>query len=476
MTTKKKSLVFIIISCCLLTVPGFFSGFASALDSGSVVITGRIPLVNYNVSVTGIDTRHAIISWNTNGDANSRVEFGTTIRYISFNTNGTMTKNHAIYPNNLLPGTMYHYRVISSDLNGNRAVSADSTFTTTAIIPTVTPTVTPTTTNDGNNDVGDDGGGGGHASAVQAAAQAAAPLPAIPLEQQPGSPEQILAGLVGSDLLANNPGIAITEKSESYPIGFTGLSYNANGQNMLNIDLAAAQAAGAAVTIYPDRIEIYQHHSPGMLITFWGNNFTINPGTITGPVSRAEFETDPEYATLALGNISGSVHAISTRILQPSFIKITLSSSLYPEIIGKIRNVSAQNNLELENVAYTMDVERINLPETGAADVTMTIPPLWVDRQGGTDSIHVARISNETGTTELLNTEFGGSDSNGNMIFRGDSPHGTSLFVLFSARPGSPQKQEQNINLIFIGTILIIIITALVAIALYFRQPRQKKS
>jgi hypothetical protein len=462
MTTKKKSLVFIIICCCLLMVPGFLSGPAGALTSDKVTITGKIPLVVYDVSVTGIAPRHATVSWKTNGDADSRVEYGTTTRYRSFITNGTLTKDHVIYLNNLLPGTVYHYQVISRDLAGNHAESTDSTFTTPAIPPTpVTPTVTPTvipTTDDGYTDSGDD---------IQPAApQPAAPQPAGPPEQQPGLPG--LEELVGPEL----PGPARPAVSDLYPIGFTGLSYNVSGDGMLIIDMSLAQAAGADVTLFADRVEVYQHHSPGMLLTFWENNLTINNGIINRPVSRAEFETDPENATLALGTISGSVHAVPISIIQPSFIKLTINSSFDPEILGKIRDVSSRNNLELENVAYTMDVERINLPETGAADVTMTLPESWVNRQGGTDSIHVARISNVTGATELLNTEFGGSDSNGNMIFRGNSPHGTSLFVLFSARPGSPQKY----NLLLPVMILIIIITALAVLVVYLDERRRKKA
>ena len=75
------------------------------------------------------------------------------------------------------------------------------------------------------------------------------------------------------------------------------------------IDMAAARAAGATITTYFNHVDVYQHHSPGVLLTFWGNNFEINNGTITGPVSRAEFVTDPLNATLAFGNVSGSVHA-----------------------------------------------------------------------------------------------------------------------------------------------------------------------
>jgi hypothetical protein len=141
MTAKKKSLVFIIICCCLLTVPVFLSGPAGALTSQTVAITGNIPLVIYDVSVTSIDRNNATVTWNTNENANSAVKYGTTTSYGSLITDGVMTESHTISIYNLTPGTVYHYFVISFDVNGNHAVSSDLTFTTTPLSP---PTVVPT--------------------------------------------------------------------------------------------------------------------------------------------------------------------------------------------------------------------------------------------------------------------------------------------------------------------------------------------
>jgi hypothetical protein len=111
----------------------------------------------------------------------------------------------------------------------------------------------------------------------------------------------------------------------------------------------------------------------------------------------------------------------------------------------------------------------------------MTLPGSWVDQQGGTDSIHVAGIRNETGTPALLNTGVVGRALNGTMSFRGDSPHGTSLFVLFSASPIGLQKQahfpeDLGINPVLLVIILIIITTVLALIIIYFRRRRKKKS
>jgi heme/copper-type cytochrome/quinol oxidase subunit 2 len=76
-----------------------------------------------------------------------------------------------------------------------------------------------------------------------------------------------------------------------------------------------------------------------------------------------------------------------------------------------------------------------------------------------------------------------GRDLSGTGTFRGDSPHGASLFAIFSARQTGPQQQEQvhqpkdnQVNLILIAAILIIVIIALAIIILLFAQRRKKKA
>jgi hypothetical protein len=108
----------------------------------------------------------------------------------------------------------------------------------------------------------------------------------------------------------------------------------------------------------------------------------------------------------------------------------------------------------------------------------MTLPAAWVEQEGGSDSIHIARISNETGTTELLNTVFVGRDLGGAMVFRGESPQSTSLFAIFSAKPVGQAHfpEDLGINPLLLVMILIIITTALAVIVVYFDERRQKKS
>ena len=676
-----------ILICCLLTVPALLSGPADgSQNSGTVALIGTIPLVAYNISVTGIDTSDATVFWETNGNANSTVEYGTTPGYGSVGFDAVMGTSHTITLNGLSSYTTYHYRIASTNLDGESYVSSDFTFQTSAssgtivdtnLLSTTFPGLTVQTlgstqqislnltttlepvqvsgntiteqnpgrgwsnlqivgsnviTDNGNvstgqilsvslqsdlvtaslggtigtvstqidigltqvvsdltiqqsiiqgasttvadayqiaatnnnldvkaiaytvefqntapldanlnsdgvtlnlsidnawvvanapdgsvNNVkifrlGEDGtaevlsttyigsqgttdyfeatsprglstfgivavastsstgsssnggtsgessgGGGGGVGSAPAAALAA--QPANPFGQPILAPlEQMLAGPpVAAPNPATNPGTAVPAAAESYPAGFAGLSYNANGQGTLSIDTGAAQAAGATITMDSDHITVYQHHSPGVLLTFWGNNFEINNGTITGPVSRAELVTDPLDATLALGNVSGSVHAALPELIGWGNITLTISENLSTDTLSRFQDILTGNGLRLNAVAYTLDVQKVNLT-TGPANVTFTVPSSWVNEHGGKDAVRITRISEETGKQELLNTVYEGIDSQGNMIFRGDSPECTSLFGLVTA--GQNAYLNAGMFAILLGVIALLAVIA----------------
>jgi hypothetical protein len=296
--------------------------------------------------------------------------------------------------------------------------------------------------------------------------------------------------------------------SQNYTAGFVGMLYNADNEKTLDLNISQARSENASVTIYPDHIDVYQHdltiypdhvnvyrpYSGGVLFRFWMDTSDIrNTTRIVKRLDSAELWTDPLVANLTTGTYTGSIHAVPLRIFPQSVIRITLTDCINPEITGEIRNVSTENNLTLGDIPYAMDVERFNLTEIGETNVSMTLPVSWVDRRGGrTDSVHIARIANMTRKTALINSVFVGSDSNANMIFRGDSPYGSSLYAIFSET--GLQKQEQYnetiqspaiiipaiqswwLNSLLIAAILIIIIIALALIIIYFRRRRKRKS
>jgi len=283
--------------------------------------------------------------------------------------------------------------------------------------------------------------------------------------------------------------------SQSYSLGFSGMSFNTDGQNTLDISRADAQAAGATVTVYFNRIEVYQHHSPGATITFWGNNFTITRDRIGGTVSRAEFATDPVDATLDYGNVSGSVHALLPRLTERALITTTISESVSADTLGQFREITSRNSLTLGDVAYTLEVRKVNLT-TGPANVTFTVPASWVNPRGGSGAVHITRISGDTRKIELLSTTYGGISPSGTMIFRGDSPDGTSIFGLITAK-AIAMEQEENPNMTYVpaskpaietdvrmfgwllgtvrdNTVLLVTMVAVLALLAYFRLYRKQ--
>ncbi|MGD0535734.1 MAG: fibronectin type III domain-containing protein [Methanoregula sp.] len=458
MIPPKKSLVFVIFCCCLITVPVFLAGPAGALNSGKITITANLQLITYNLAISGVDFYDATVTWKTNGNTNSTVEYGTTTSYGSLSTDGVMVESHTISLHNLVPGTVYHYRVTSIDIYGNRAVSADSTFTTMAIPVTAVPA--------------SHGAGGSYYSNTFTGVLGPPQQPVKPEgSQQPGFPVQ--------------PASLSGQAFQSYPIGWSpGIIYNADGQGTLFVGIDSAHAAGATVTIFADRIEIYQHHSPGVLFTFWGNNLTINNGNITGLVSRAEFVTDPLNATLVPGTVSGSVHATLLKLIQRGTIDLTLSGDVSTDTQNQFRDILSRNGLPLDAVALTLDVHKVNLT-TGPANVTFAIPASWVDAHGGKDAVRITRISEETGKQELIDTIYEGVDAQGDMIFRGDSPNGTSLFGLVTAGTTAAAQETHPNGGMFASLIgipmpylvVLIGVIALLAVTAYFGwQYRQKKT
>ncbi|MBI5749275.1 MAG: hypothetical protein HZA00_09130 [Nitrospinae bacterium] len=73
----------------------------------------------------------AEIRFETDEFSDSTVEYGTTEDYGKSVYSGLPNKRHAVSLNGLDHKKVYHYRVISSDLFGNRRVSKDNTFDTT---------------------------------------------------------------------------------------------------------------------------------------------------------------------------------------------------------------------------------------------------------------------------------------------------------------------------------------------------------
>lgn len=95
------------------------------------VVTDTTPPVISAVTSGSLATTSAVITWTTNEDSTSQVEYGTTTAYGSTTTlDSTKTKSHSVNLTGLAAATAYHYRVKSKDAAGNEGVTTDNTFTT----------------------------------------------------------------------------------------------------------------------------------------------------------------------------------------------------------------------------------------------------------------------------------------------------------------------------------------------------------
>jgi len=130
MTGKKNHPVFIVLFCSLFLSSGVFVCPAFAGNTGATLITAKISLTAFDIAATDVGQSLATITWKTNGIADSTVEYGLTTGYGSIRTNPFMETNHTIILGGLAHGTLYHWRVESSDRSENRYVSTDYTFRT----------------------------------------------------------------------------------------------------------------------------------------------------------------------------------------------------------------------------------------------------------------------------------------------------------------------------------------------------------
>lgn len=94
-----------------------------------------------NITVSSITATSAIVTWDTDEAADSRVDFGPTIAYENGSvTSATLVTSHAVTLTGLTGSTEYHFRVRSKDAALNERFSSDNTFTTSAS-PDLTPPV-----------------------------------------------------------------------------------------------------------------------------------------------------------------------------------------------------------------------------------------------------------------------------------------------------------------------------------------------
>src|SRR3989338_4246045 len=87
-----------------------------------------------NIEIVSLNATTSVITWNTDEDADSEVNFGLTKDYGVIRDSIPNKKTHRLILEGLEPSTMYHLRIGSSDEGGNQALSGDYTITTKGVM------------------------------------------------------------------------------------------------------------------------------------------------------------------------------------------------------------------------------------------------------------------------------------------------------------------------------------------------------
>src|SRR3989344_1783769 len=99
-----------------------------------------------SVAVSDVSQTSVKVTWTTDENANSVVEYGTTDSYGATKSDTTMTTSHSLTLDGLSSNTTYHFNAKSTDSGGNTGESGDYTFVSSKASTTTTVTTTTTTT------------------------------------------------------------------------------------------------------------------------------------------------------------------------------------------------------------------------------------------------------------------------------------------------------------------------------------------
>ena len=111
-----------------------FNGTAAQLSTWVATAAGpdTTPPVISDITSSGISDTSATITWTTDENSDSVVEYGTTTSYGSTASNASLVLSHSVGLSGLSASTLYHFRVKSTDASNNTTTSGDFTFTTLA--------------------------------------------------------------------------------------------------------------------------------------------------------------------------------------------------------------------------------------------------------------------------------------------------------------------------------------------------------
>ena len=112
------------------TITAFAADSYSQTSTQSINVTFITPPVISDIMVSDINTDSATITWTTDQQSDSLVEYGTTTSYDNSSSDASITTNHSITLTGLTPATEYHFKITSASNYGVSSSSGDNMFAT----------------------------------------------------------------------------------------------------------------------------------------------------------------------------------------------------------------------------------------------------------------------------------------------------------------------------------------------------------
>jgi PKD repeat protein len=190
--------------------------------------------------------------------------------------------------------------------------------------------------------------------------------------------------------------------------------------------------SGLGVAVKDNILAIVQPQQYTIIVTGTGP-LEVQNEIITGTVKTIILEIFPVTETVDAGQVTAWAKASLNTVPGNTAITLKVTDAITQTVLDGFQLAATRENREITAIAYTVSFDKENLEGIGPTDIFMTCPPEWVDAHGGPDSIRIIRTGDD-GLTKELPTTFDGIDANGNMIFKGYSAGGLSVFGLVSVR------------------------------------------
>jgi len=118
----------------LLAIRGFKVQGSGRIDDVKLVKTAS-PLKIFNTGLQKISDTHIKIFWSLTQEGTGQIKYGTSPKYgqLTKKENSFKYTTHRQNLRNLQLNTIYHYRIISEDKNGNKVTTFNKTFSTNVV-------------------------------------------------------------------------------------------------------------------------------------------------------------------------------------------------------------------------------------------------------------------------------------------------------------------------------------------------------